>query len=369
MRFPNDQLIKRWGHFDLVMKTTPAQISIKPWSPAVGAKGELQMAWFRVKNIPYDKRCPKTLAYVGSLVGAAVEIDEKSLTRVDYVRMKIACRDVTKVPQFAEGAIIPFIYDFEFERESINPNQPSRETIDVSTDNSNTGHNAKKPRIENEGGEFKETKGKMVGGSAPPKVSTDKYKGAGSSHKMLADAMKACGKEKGNNEDQNDGEKLDVSWNASDDELLYEDFQDEQEEQSNMKNVWLTKCIMTSHMMKDMNKASSHMDQMSKDGKNYQEAGLVCNTETGNVYDKEKYGEHEPMEVGVLDSNQLELMKEDGEIEMQKKASDTDAGLRKVSGKDANEDEGRQDQGDTEVTDAQLLKVTRQSERIHGQVR
>lgn len=121
MRFPNAQLIKSWGHFDLIMQTTPAQISIKPWSPAIGAKGELQTAWFRVTGIPNDKRSFKTLAYVGSLVGATVEVDEKSLARTDYVRVKIACRDVSKVPPTAEGAIIPYMYDFGFEREVVIP--------------------------------------------------------------------------------------------------------------------------------------------------------------------------------------------------------------------------------------------------------
>lgn len=36
MRFPNAQSIKDWGHFNLGMKTTEAQISIKPWSPNWG---------------------------------------------------------------------------------------------------------------------------------------------------------------------------------------------------------------------------------------------------------------------------------------------------------------------------------------------
>lgn len=56
MRFANAQLIKDWGHFNLIIKTTPAQIKIKPWSPVVGAKGELQTAWLRVKGIAYDKK-------------------------------------------------------------------------------------------------------------------------------------------------------------------------------------------------------------------------------------------------------------------------------------------------------------------------
>ncbi|TVU50360.1 hypothetical protein EJB05_01730, partial [Eragrostis curvula] len=97
VRFPTAQMIKDWGRFrPLGMRTVQAQIAIDPWNASVGAKAELQQAWFRVRGIPYDKRSKKTLAYVGSLVGATIAIDTKSLYRQDYVRMKICCRDFTK---------------------------------------------------------------------------------------------------------------------------------------------------------------------------------------------------------------------------------------------------------------------------------
>lgn len=44
-----------------------------------------------------DKRSVETLAYVGSLVGCTVDVDERTIFKPEYVRMKIACRDVTKV--------------------------------------------------------------------------------------------------------------------------------------------------------------------------------------------------------------------------------------------------------------------------------
>lgn len=46
-----------------------------------------------------------------------MEIDEKTRLRHEYVRMKIACRDVTKVPRIAEGTLGLSIHDFIFERE------------------------------------------------------------------------------------------------------------------------------------------------------------------------------------------------------------------------------------------------------------
>jgi hypothetical protein len=59
----------------------------------------------------------QTLAYVGSLVGATVEVDKSTLNRTDYVRMKIIARDVSKVLASVEGAISQYLYDFFYERE------------------------------------------------------------------------------------------------------------------------------------------------------------------------------------------------------------------------------------------------------------
>ena len=68
-------------------------------------------------DIPADQRSIRTLAKVGGLVGKVMEIDEKTRYRADYVRMKIACRDVHRVPKTAEGTLGLYFYDFTFERE------------------------------------------------------------------------------------------------------------------------------------------------------------------------------------------------------------------------------------------------------------
>jgi hypothetical protein len=56
------------------------------------------------------------LAYDGSLVGATMEVDFNTLHRSDYVRIKIATKEITKIPDVVEGAIIYFMYDFYYER-------------------------------------------------------------------------------------------------------------------------------------------------------------------------------------------------------------------------------------------------------------
>lgn len=88
------------------MRTVKAQIEIDSCNASIGAKGELQSAWYRVKGIPNEKRSEETLAYVGSLVGVTIEIDEKSLHKQDFVRMKIACRYITKYLNLQKGQFI-----------------------------------------------------------------------------------------------------------------------------------------------------------------------------------------------------------------------------------------------------------------------
>lgn len=61
------------------MRFVKAKLQIDPWNSSIGAKAELQSAWFRVRVIPYDKRSKETMVFVGSLVGATEEIDMATL--------------------------------------------------------------------------------------------------------------------------------------------------------------------------------------------------------------------------------------------------------------------------------------------------
>jgi hypothetical protein len=110
-------MAQEWSGFrNYPMRNVDARLKIAPWSN-VGAKGMLQQAWFRVKDIPTDQRSIRTVAKVGGLVGKVLEIDEKSRLRPEFVRMRIACRDITKVPRKAKGTLGLAIHYFIFERE------------------------------------------------------------------------------------------------------------------------------------------------------------------------------------------------------------------------------------------------------------
>lgn len=70
-------------------------IKVKKWSGEIGAKGELEQAWFRIKGIAMNKRSTPNIARVCSLVGKAKEIDTINMFKFDYVRAKIRCRNIS----------------------------------------------------------------------------------------------------------------------------------------------------------------------------------------------------------------------------------------------------------------------------------
>jgi hypothetical protein len=135
IRFPNAQLIKEWECFNSIsMRIVKAKIQVEPWNGSIGAKGKLQDAWFRVRGVPYDKRSKETLAYVGSLVGRTLEVDKSTLSRTDYVRVRIGARDVSKVPEITEGSIGTYLYDLLYEKEAVMGEYKETQVVNVVAD-------------------------------------------------------------------------------------------------------------------------------------------------------------------------------------------------------------------------------------------
>jgi hypothetical protein len=50
-------------------------------------------------------------------VGKTVAIDESTRFNPEYVRIKIACRDVMEIPESAEGNLGLYIFDLFYEKE------------------------------------------------------------------------------------------------------------------------------------------------------------------------------------------------------------------------------------------------------------
>jgi hypothetical protein len=123
LRFPMAKMASQWSNLKNLSMRNEAKIKIEPLAPSTSSKGRLQSAWFRVSNIPADQRSIRTLAQVG-LVGKVIEVDEGSRYRYDYVRLKIACREVARVPKSAEGTLGMEIVDFGFTREMAEESGP-----------------------------------------------------------------------------------------------------------------------------------------------------------------------------------------------------------------------------------------------------
>jgi hypothetical protein len=112
----------------------------------------LEEAWFRVRDIPYDKRSMHTMGYVGSLVRVTRKVDKSTLHRADFVLIKIAAREVAKIPEVVEGAILPYLYDFNFEREMEMGASPKGIEIKVVSDKGGVVQpSPKKPRADQGG--------------------------------------------------------------------------------------------------------------------------------------------------------------------------------------------------------------------------
>ncbi|KAM0829890.1 hypothetical protein ACQ4PT_066581 [Festuca glaucescens] len=121
MRFPSQKEVERaccWGN-ELKMRTKNAILKLSPWSDDVGASSKLQKAWVRVRNIPPKKRNEAHAAYAGSLVGVTLDIDKFTLHRPEYVRILIGCRDISKIPDRAEGCLGDNFYWFYYEVDKV----------------------------------------------------------------------------------------------------------------------------------------------------------------------------------------------------------------------------------------------------------
>lgn len=65
------------------------------------------------------KRYARTVAKVRGSVGKVTEVDEKTRFKLDFLRMRIACVDITKVQRTFKGTLGMLLHDFTFEREVV----------------------------------------------------------------------------------------------------------------------------------------------------------------------------------------------------------------------------------------------------------
>jgi hypothetical protein len=194
----------------------------------------LQEAWFKVRNIPTDQRSIRTIAKIGGLVGKVMEIDNTIRFSHDYVRMRIARMDVTKVPRTATSTLGMFIHEFIYEREVLveegektlksgikvgdkqQPSPKKSKPNDQAAPGSNTSHGERSSRKFSRmgaGRDNSQSQSEKVMASAPPKMGSGKTIGT----KLMGDAQKAF-KQQINVSDNEDRVQIPDNFEESDTE-------------------------------------------------------------------------------------------------------------------------------------------------------
>ncbi|CAN6381079.1 unnamed protein product [Urochloa humidicola] len=202
LKFPTAGKVEDLAFFTgMKMRTVPdVTIKVDKWNPHSGAKAELSSAWFRIFGIPMESRTETKACLVGSMVGVPLEVDKVNLKRWEFVRVKIGCRDLQKVPAVVEGLLDFHFYVFSFQREVVVEGtiNSAGNTWTRNSDRAEDEHpSPKKPRWG--GGE----KGQQSKSGATH--STEGTSGAGAGNQLavipnkleiLKGVTKACGKQK-----------------------------------------------------------------------------------------------------------------------------------------------------------------------------
>jgi hypothetical protein len=176
MKFPTVSKVEELAFFNgMEMRIVPGvKFKVDKWNPHVGAKAEITSAWFRIAGIPVEKRSEKRVALVASLVGIPLEIDKNNMKRGDHVRVRIGCRDITKVPAKVEGLLDLHFYDFTFQREvQVEGSSTSWNTWTRNTDRANEDRPSPKKAKKGEGSGFK--KGSTSQNQGEGDISSQEY--------------------------------------------------------------------------------------------------------------------------------------------------------------------------------------------------
>ncbi|XP_044362946.1 uncharacterized protein [Triticum aestivum] len=149
MRFPNASEVERACCYGKRMPLMEGAVvvCITPWTASIGAKGILEKAWVRVRNIPIEKRCAEHAAYAGALVGITLEVDESTIHKPEYVRILLGCREVERIPPSAEGMLGEQYYDFFYEVEKTVTSGASKAQSSIAVDSSASPSFPKKARM------------------------------------------------------------------------------------------------------------------------------------------------------------------------------------------------------------------------------
>ncbi|XP_073367698.1 uncharacterized protein [Aegilops tauschii subsp. strangulata] len=155
MRMPNPREVDRALFVENIkLKNCGFSVKFSPWSEDIDSEGLLEIAWVRIGKIPPNKRCDKTVAYVGGLVGITLDVDMSTINRPSSVRAKIGCRSIAQLPATAEGVLAGRFYKFTYEVEEVLVKNPvNAETVDpIPDERTKPNQTPKRRRTEQEKG-------------------------------------------------------------------------------------------------------------------------------------------------------------------------------------------------------------------------
>jgi hypothetical protein len=181
----------------------------------------MEQEWFRVRGIPYNQRSIKTMAKVGGLVGETLAIVEKTRLEGEYVRMRIACRNVTQVTATAEGTLGLKIYDFQFEREALDDLQSDKLKNGVKNNDQPPQPSPKKPRTAEATQEVNQTSPKTCEGGGKNYVSSGTGKTCKLAEAVDKEGCKKWGAEERSHlmgSEQSDEDKVQIDEEVEDEE-------------------------------------------------------------------------------------------------------------------------------------------------------
>lgn len=153
VRFPTERMLAQACYFPRLTMSHDehAAITIQRWTGDIQPKASLEAAWFRVRGIPMKYRVKEFFYGVDNLVGKVKAIDKNSLSNHGFVRINIACRDISLVPAVKEGELEDGLYDFEFTREipdGVQGGEKSQHIVASGADGTNNSHTPKRQRTD-----------------------------------------------------------------------------------------------------------------------------------------------------------------------------------------------------------------------------
>jgi hypothetical protein len=134
------------------MKKEGVLVSLKPWTGDIEPYDSMDEVWVQMSGIPPKWSNWRTFRQITSSLGKILEVDWNSLfiSFFGMVRMKIACKDVTKIPKKIMYGMKENIYLVQFKVEGSKGKKADDGGEDGNDDNPGNGEDNEMEEIKHE---------------------------------------------------------------------------------------------------------------------------------------------------------------------------------------------------------------------------